>query len=476
MNPDAIDWAAFEAKLRQKYTPKQVTAELLEPLTEVIPKTARMVGSELKPKLNKYIPISLHDRQNEFLMLDCLDAFYGGAAGGGKSFALLAVASQFLDIPGYRALIMRRSFSELSLPGALMDIARQWWSGKPGIRQKDGGKEYEFETGGSPSSVTFGYLENINDRIRYDSAQFHSINVDEVTHFPESDFTYMFSRLRNPPPGIPLRMRCTGMPSGPGRLWVKKRYVDDATREPGTVFVKARVDDNIFMRERDLYKTNLATKLGPIESAQLLKGDWEIQASGVFMRHWFKIVSVVPAEGRYIRYWDLAATEPAPGKDPSWTASVKIGANNGQYVIADAIQVRLTPKAIEDLVVQTAYLDGSRVVIRMEQEPGSSGVAVIDHYTRLLAGYDFRGDKVTGRDYKQLRANALASQAERGNVLMVAGQWNKSLLDEISVFPGGGHDDQVTAMVGGFSELTGVMPVDVSAIRLVGRERLTADW
>ena len=103
----------------------------------------------------------------------------------------------------------------------------------------------------------------------------------------------------------------------------------------------------------------------------------------------------------------------------------------------------------------------------------NSGVKVIADYTSFLAGYDFKGDKVTGP--KEIRANALASQAEAGNVHMLAAHWNKDALDEFQLFPGGGHDDIVDACTGAFNELTGVPPINTKAIFMVG-ERLRPDW
>lgn len=472
MTEPAIDWAKLDGQIRRHLKPAEARA-VVEQLLKLIPPTQMFQGDRLVPRLNRYIPITPYEKQEQFLMLDCLDAFYGGAAGGGKSVALLASAAQFVDVPGYHALIMRKSFSDLNLPGALMDVANEWWSGKQGIQRKDGGKQYVFDTSGAPSSITFGYLDNTDDRRRYQSAQFHSINVDEVTDFNLNDFQFMFSRLRNPPLGVPLRMRCASNPNGPGRQWVKARYVDELTKDPAKIFIPARIDDNLYMREKEAYKANLATQLGPVEAAQLLRGDWDAQASGKFARQWFKVVMAVPAEARFVRYWDLAATEPAKGKDPSWTTGTLMGVCAGQYFIADIVRARTTPRGVEELVKQTAQVDGSMVQIVMEQEPGSAGVNVIAHYTQLLAGYAFKGDKVTGP--RELRANPLASQAEAGNVYLKAAKWNKEFLDEVEVFPGGGHDDQVTSASGAFSELTGVQPVDTKGIFMFG-ERLRPDW
>ena len=207
-----------------------------------------------------------------------------------------------------------------------------------------------------------------------------------------------------------------------------------------------------------------------------MRGDWEAQAEGKFLRHWFKIVDVIPTQARWVRYWDLAATEPKPGTDPDYTVGVLMGHANGEYFIADVQRARMTPMNVEALIKQTAQTDRQTygyVSTRMEMEPGSSGINVIDYYVRLLAGYDFKGDRVTGPS--EIRANGLASMAQAGHVHMLSAHWNKVALDEFQLFPGGGHDDIVTSATGAFNELTNVPKVNTKAIIMVG-ERLRPDW
>jgi predicted phage terminase large subunit-like protein len=111
---------------------------------------------------------------------------------------------------------------------------------------------------------------------------------------------------------------------------------------------------------------------------------------------------------------------------------------------------------VEQLVAQTAYEDGIGVSVRMEQEPGSSGKALVDQYARyVLPGYDFGGIRSTGD--KVTRARPFAAAVANGNVRVVRGTWLNDWMDELSSFPEAcDHDDQVDSAVGAFTHLTGL--------------------
>jgi hypothetical protein len=205
-------------------------------------------------------------KQAAFLCLDCLEAGYGGAAGGGKSDAILAAALQYVDVPGYAALILRRSFSDLALPGAAMARSKEWLTGRAKWNERE--KTWSF-TGGS--SLTFGYLESETDVYRYQSSEYQFIGFDELTQFSESQYRYLFSRLRRVSAiDVPLRMRWASNPGGVGHGWVKRRFIDEPA--PGVVFVPARVSDNPGL-EADEYVESLS-HLPETIRAQLLEGDW----------------------------------------------------------------------------------------------------------------------------------------------------------------------------------------------------------
>ncbi len=406
--------------------------------------------SALRLAWNKYIPITPTPQQLAFLLLDCEEAFFGGAAGPGKSVGLLTAALQYVHRSDYAAILFRKTFTDLTLPGALMDMAHEWLEGTDAVwREKS--KSWVFPSG---ATLTFGYLDGPNDRFRYQSSEFQFIGMDEITQLREIDYTYLFSRLRRGAGSdIPLRMRSASNPGGAGHDWVKQRFINEGS-DAGRPFIPGRLEDNPHM-DQVAYLRSLAN-LDVVTRAQLRDGDWTARAGGhKFQRQWFEIVDAAPAQCQLLRFWDMAATEAKPGKDPDYTVGTLMGLSPQRmlYVI-DIRRIRATPGITEQLVKQTAELDGRACRIQMEQEGGSSGKTVIhDYATRVLMGYDFKGIPATGS--KEVRANPLASQAEAGNVKLVRGIWNTIWLDEVEMFPLGSHDDQVDSASGALTGLVG---------------------
>ena len=421
--------------------------------------------AELTIYQNPWIPIEPTPRQLEFLVTPHLEAFYGGAAGGGKSFALLMAALQYVQVAGYQALILRRTYPDLALPGALMEVARDWLQGKA----KWDGQEHTWSFP-SGATLTFGYLEHEKDKYRYRSSQFHFIAFDELTQFTESQYRFLFSRLRRrQDSNIPLRMRSASNPGDIGHGWVRQRFIVEGERH-GRIYVPARLADNPHLDARE-YERSLA-QLDPTERRRLLEGDWDAQEAGnKFQREWFTIVDDWPRDAVRVRFWDLAATKTRPGKDPDWTAGVLVAGRRGQYWVIDVRRARTTPAGVEALMRQTAELDGRDVPIYVEQEGGASGVAYLDHLQRdVLAGFACRGRRPTAN--KQARADIVSSAAEAGNVCLVRGDWIGDYLDELEQFPGGSHDDQVDATSGAFAVLATEEAGPVAApLGIIGKSR-----
>lgn len=239
---------------------------------------------------NPWIPWAPHPRQQTFLMLgNVLEVMYGGAAAGGKSYALLAGAAQYVDVPGYNALIIRRTYKELNSAEALIPRSKEWWLN---FRTPDGRRARWHETNHiwtfpSGATIAFGFLDHDNDIYQFQSAAWQYIAFDELTHFKEEHYTYLFSRLRvHVGRGLPVRMRSATNPGGRGHEWVKKRFISLRTPVPGRIFVPALLKDNPTV-DYGKYVEAMAN-LGAIQRAQLLAGNWDAYEGGRFKRKWFK--------------------------------------------------------------------------------------------------------------------------------------------------------------------------------------------
>lgn len=412
----------------------------------------------LKPKEPLYCPEKASITQNVFLRTYSIEALFGGAAGGGKSSALLMAALQYVDVPGYSGILFRKTYADLALPGALMDRFRSWISNHDEVHWNNNTYIATFPSG---ARIAFGYLNNTNDYLRYKGSEFQFIGMDEVTEIRENDYRYLFSRLRRPASGelsrVPLRMRAA---SNPAPNWVRQRFIVEGTNT-GRIFVPSRLTDNPGI-DADSYRQALSV-LDPIERRRLEIGDWWATTLGtVFDRTNFVIIdpSEVPqvlSSARAIRFWDLAASEPTSSNpDPDWTVGTLMLFDQGIAYVLDVRRQRVKNEKVEQLIAQTAHEDGSSVSVRIEQEPGSSGKALIDQYARyVLPGFDFAGIRSTGD--KLTRARPFSAAVANGNVRVVRGPWLTEWLDEFSAFPEAcDHDDQVDSAVGAFSYLAGL--------------------
>lgn len=391
-----------------------------------------------------------------------LEVLYGGAGGGGKSEALLMAALQYVDIPGYSALILRRTYRHLALPEGLMDRAMRWLS--PTDARFDSQEHtWRFPSG---ATLTFGYLDTENDKYRYQSAEFQYIAFDELTEFTESQYRYLFTRLRRREgTHIPLRMRAASNPGGPGHDWVAQRFglfkTEDGSyaytttewkqEHPDRIYLPARIEDNPYL-DYDTYVQSLA-QLDPVTRMQIQMGDWTARlAGGYFRREWFRIIPVPPPLVRKVRYWDLAATAPKRNQDPDWTAGALLGKTEKGWCIVHIDRFRGTPATVLERILSVAQTDGPEVEIRIEQEPGAGGKFAVDQIVRQLAGFRVQAVKPTTN--KAARIGAFASQVEARNVLVVQGAWLQAFFDEAESFPSGAHDDQLDACAGAFEVLT----------------------
>lgn len=223
--------------------------------------------------------------QMDFLAAGETDVLYGGAAGGGKSYAMLVDPLRFAHRAAHRALILRRSMPELR---ELIDKSRELYpKAFPGCKYREVEKLWTFPSG---AKVEFGFLERDADVYRYQGQAYSWIGFDEITHLPtEFSWNYLASRLRTTDSEITPYMRCTANPGGVGAGWVKKRYISPSMPNDSFIgddgitrkFIPARLSDNPYLAEDGRYEQMLKS-LPPTQRRQLLEGNWEVAEGAAF--------------------------------------------------------------------------------------------------------------------------------------------------------------------------------------------------
>lgn len=434
-----------------------------------------------------YCPHEPHLKQREFISCLVHEVFYGGAAGGGKSDAILMAALQYVHVPGYAALILRRSYADLVLPGAIMNRALDWLAGSD-AKWNNKEKTFTFPSG---ATLTFGYLQTETDKYRYQGAEFQFIGFDELTQFTSSQYLYLFSRLRRlKTSDIPLRMRGASNPGGVGHEWVKERFID----HPGArVFIPATLEDNPSLDAEEYEKA--LDELDPVTRAQLLQGDWRILPPGlVFEESWFSVIDDIPPLAHWVRYWDLATGVKKRNDD---TAGSLIGYRpNGTLVVADcACWQREWPETRDgirdDLMEVTPGGEGiigivgldyrkmeglqlqhnlkNKPVLHVGVESNGMQLALVqdlsrnDEFIRVpFYSQVAHGDKLE-------RAQTWAARARMHGIELVRGPWNRKFIDECVAFDGNGvlKDNRVDSVSGGVELIYRTKGKELEAPKLV---------
>ena len=271
---------------------KVIEEETLEELPKSVREHLDVTDQDIVFKANE-------GPQTDFLAAGELDVLYGGAAGGGKSYAMLVDPLRYAHKAAHRALILRRSMPELR---ELIDKSRELYpKAFAGCKFREVEKLWNFPSG---AKIEFGFLERDADVYRYQGQAYSWIGFDEITHLPtEFGWNYLASRLRTTDPEIVPYLRCTANPGGVGSTWVKKRYIDPSVPNESFVgkdnlsrkFIPARLDDNPYLSVDGRYEQMLKA-LPEVQRRQLLEGNWDITEGAAFTEFDIEVHVIPPFE------------------------------------------------------------------------------------------------------------------------------------------------------------------------------------
>lgn len=217
-------------------------------------------------------------RQRAFIEAGATEVLFGGAAGGGKSYAQVMDAFLFaLKYKGSKQLILRRTFAELD-KSIIRTVLGMYPRGV--FTFNSSSHTGRFKNG---SIIDFGYLSTENDVYQYQSAEYDVVRFDELTHFTYNQYIYLISRVRGVN-GFPKQIKSSTNPGGVGHTWVKERFIEPSP--PNTVFkgedgverifLPSKVDDNFFLMANDASYRERLLALPEKERKALLEGNWNI--------------------------------------------------------------------------------------------------------------------------------------------------------------------------------------------------------
>lgn len=418
----------------------------------------------------------------------------GGGAGPGKTFALLLESLRHHRNPQFTATIFRRTVPEITKQGGLWDESYKLFPHlKADANQQS--MKWEFPSG---ASVQFGAMQFEKDKYNYDGSQICLIGFDQLEHFTEGQFWYLWARNRSTCGVRPyIRATCNPVPADdPTGGWLHKLIQWWINPETGKIiperdgqlrwfireneqlewadskdeliarfphakaeeilsftFIEGQLSENTILMELDPSYVAKLRALPKVDRERLLHHNWNARptSGNVFNRAWFKLCAALPANLRYIRYTDKAGTQDGG----AYTAGVKIGRDDatGLFYVAHVVRGQWSAMQRENVIKNQAALDGPDCEQWIEQEPGSGGKESAQNTVLNLAGFSVHVDRVTGD--KASRAAPFSAQVEAGNVYVLLEDWTDAYIDELHNFDpnAGGYKDQVDASSGAFNKL-----------------------
>ena len=308
--PKTTEEKKLAAAKRKQTDAKRRLTMAKRTLEEISPKPEQVTSSldfdvvEQQRQKTEVIFAPNEGPQTEFLAANEREVLYGGAAGGGKSFGLLADPMRYFSNPNFNGLILRRSTDELrELIWKSQELYPRAFKGAKWGEKKS---QWSFPSG---AKLWLTFLDRDQDVLRYQGQSFSYIGVDELTQYPTPFcWVYLRSRLRTTDPTLPIFMRATTNPGGIGHGWVRRAFIDPAPANTKFIakddesgkdlvypeghdrageplfyrrFIPARLADNPYLMNGGQYEANLLS-LPEMQRRQLLEGDWSVTDGAAF--------------------------------------------------------------------------------------------------------------------------------------------------------------------------------------------------
>lgn len=438
--------------------------------------------------------------QEAFLNSNVKFTLYGGAAGAGKSAAVLGSILPIWRNPGTRAIIIRQTTKMLSGAGSLFDAAVQLFTKvDPKLQINTRDLILKFSSG---AIVQFTYLDKPNDRLNLQGKEYSFMAFDECQQLSESNVLYALSRLRSTIVDYPVRAVATCNPDYDSflRSWVEfaldergipiryengeypvRYFVNTATgikwfaskEEAEAIygtkadngvnsfkFIPATALDNkVLLKSNPDYLTTLKA-LPRVEMERLLLGSWYAResASGYFKREWVGYADHFNTEQcKRVRAWDLAFSEPSEVRpDVDATRGVLLSKDKYNfYTVENIVTARKRVHEVEQIIFNTARDDGKDVLISLPLDPGATAGAYCRDLARRLSEMGYTVKLTKPEKSKMQRFLPFASVAEAGFVKFVKSEWTDEAMNELERmdFTNNTHDDVADALSDAFYHL-----------------------
>jgi predicted phage terminase large subunit-like protein len=410
-------------------------------------------------------------KQTQFLSSKADIVLYGGAAGGGKSYALLLEALRNIHVQGFGAVIFRRTSPQIRAEGGLWDTSATLYP-QFGFRSRE--TQWIYTNG---NKISFSHMEYEKDRFNWQGSQIPLIGFDELTHFTKTQFFYLLSRNRSVC-GVKPYMRATTNPDPnswvrdfidwwidkegfaiPERSGVMRYFVNIAdeirwsdsperlkekygVEAKSFTFIPAKLDDNKILMDSDPgYKASLLA-LPRIERERLLGGNWNIsEAGGIFQIDWFQRYKDLPQGGYYAQSWDTAVKDK---QHNDYTVCTTWYVVNNTYYLAHMLQDKLQYPQLKSAMLKLANDFNPRKILIEDKASGQSILQDLRQSSRLpIVAIMPKTDKLT-------RANLASRHVEAGRVYIpYSSSWLTEFERQVFSFPSENkedHDDIVDSL------------------------------